>query len=194
MDYVRGIDLEVAWHVLPREQKDTIIKELGGYIEQLRSLKPPQEGLVGSALLKEGLDHRIGSWPWGPFKNHDDFHSFIRRGAPLENCTKIFGQEVTACHSRRYESRFAHADLCTRNIVVKDGHIAALIDWQFGGWYPEYWEYTKAHFGMNNVEDWYTRLKDVMERYDNELLAERTLWRRCDQPGDVQIIYQGLSE
>ena len=38
---------------------------------------------------------------------------------------------------------FSHGDLNLHNIVVKDGDIVALLDWECAGWYPEYWEYIK---------------------------------------------------
>lgn len=52
-----------------------------------------------------------------------------------------------------------HGDLHPRNIMVKwitsgpdvgpsDGNkelvVTSLIDWEMGGWYPEYWEFVKA--------------------------------------------------
>lgn len=164
-------------------QKKAIIEEIAGYVKQLRSLEPPQAGAVGSTSLKECLDHRIGSDPFGPFNDHGSFHSLLRRHIPLEDCTKVFGEEVTRCHSRQYRSCFTHADLCLRNIVVNDGKVAAIIDWEFGGWYPEYWEYTKAHFGRIDMPDWYAGFELAVTRYDDELTAERALWRQCDQPG-----------
>jgi hypothetical protein len=87
------------------------------------------------------------------------------------------------CHSRQYRTFFSHADLCTGNIIVRDGKIAAMVDWQFAGWYPEYWEYTKAHFGLLNMPDWYAEFQRAVARYDDELAAERALRRRFDQPG-----------
>jgi hypothetical protein len=66
---------------------------------------------------------------------------------------------------------------------VRDGKVAAIVDWQFAGWYPEYWEYTKAHFGLMNMPDWYAEFQRAVTRYDDELAAERTLWRRFDLPG-----------
>jgi aminoglycoside phosphotransferase (APT) family kinase protein len=185
MEYVRGIDLQAALQRgrISEEQKKAILAELVGYVKQLRRLQPPQEGAVGSANLKECLDYRIGPAPFGPFEDHMSFHSFLRRRIPLEDCTKVFGEEVTRCHSRQYRSYFTHADLCPRNIVVDGGKIAAVIDWQFGGWYPEYWEYTKAYFGLYDMPGWWEEFKLAVTRYDDELAAERALWRQCDQPG-----------
>lgn len=54
----------------------------------------------------------------------------------------------------------------------------------FAGWFPEYWEYTKAFYTLYDIPDWYDGLKRELTRYDDELAAERVLWNRFDQPGD----------
>ena len=69
---------------------------------------------------------------------------------------------------------------------MRDGKIVARIDWQFAGWYPEYWEYTKAHFGLVDMPDWYAEFQSAVTRYDDELAAERALWQQFDQPGMAQ--------
>jgi aminoglycoside phosphotransferase (APT) family kinase protein len=183
MEYVPGMDLQAAWRGLSPEQKKAIVNMVASYISQLRSLEQPRKEVVGSAGLNECLDHRIGSAPFGPFQDHATFHSFLRRHIPLENSGEVFGEEVKRCHSRSYRSCFTHADLCPRNIIVNSGKVAAIIDWEHGGWYPEYWEYTKAHFGLINMLDWYEGLGLALTRYDDELAAERALWRQCDEPG-----------
>ena len=190
MEYIKGTDLAHVWchDRLTKDQKDAIMKELAGFIHQLGMLKPlsPQQGKrVTSADGNHGIvDSRIGYVPFGPYDDHEDFHSFLRGHIPLgEDCTKAFSDAVTRCHSRQYETRFCHADLAARNIIIREGKVAAIVDWAFGGWYPEYWEYTKAHYGMYNVPDWYSGLEMSMPRYDEELLAEFTLWERLDEPG-----------
>ena len=191
MEFIRGSDLEEAWlgGYLSKQQKEDVPRQLAGIIDQLRGLKPPQSEVVGSVGLGECLDHRIGSSPVGPFSNHSEFHSFLRRHIPIEDCTKVFGEDVTLCHSRQYRSVFSHADLSPRNILVADGKITAIIGWQFAGWWPEYWEYTKAHFGRKNMPEWYNKLGHIMTRYDEELAAERALWRWCDKPGTPQTFF-----
>jgi hypothetical protein len=69
--------------------------------------------------------------------------------------------------------------------VVNGGKIAAIIDWGFSGWHPEYWEYTKAHFdfGLIAMPERREELGASLPRYDDEVSAERALWRWCDQPG-----------
>lgn len=190
IEYVREMSLEAAWHRdnLSQDQKNQIVAEVAGYISQLRKLKPPWEGIVASASLDGVLDHRVGSYTFGPFTNHDGFHSYLRADVPIENCDESLGPEVTLCHSRRYRSCFTHADIAPRNIMINNGKVSAIVDWEFGGWYPEYWEYTKVHYGRTNRSEWYNGLENAMERYDDELKAEQTLWRLLDEP---QLLWRG---
>ncbi|KAB8270430.1 hypothetical protein BDV30DRAFT_165834 [Aspergillus minisclerotigenes] len=69
------MDLQRAWlggH-LSQDQKIRLVREIAGYIDQLRSLEPPQKEIVGSASLEAGLDYRIGFFPFGPFYGHEEF-------------------------------------------------------------------------------------------------------------------------
>jgi thiamine kinase-like enzyme len=76
-----------------------------------------------------------------------------------------------------HEIFFTHADLNLRNILVKDGRISAIVDWENAGWFPEYWEYTKCHFGVRFTKRWLKMLEDVFEnKYEAELAIERKYW------------------
>ncbi|KAF2789406.1 kinase-like protein [Melanomma pulvis-pyrius CBS 109.77] len=186
LEYIKGMDLEAAWtqNLLSVDQKKAIVNELAGFVRQLRELEPPQKGIVASAYSNSCLDYRIGTRPVGPFSNHDEFHNFLRGYNPWEDCGKVFGQQVLQCHSHRYRTCFTHSDLAQRNIIVDNGRIVAIIDWAFSGWYPEYWEYTKAHYCLMNIPDWYLEFGRAMPRYKSELEAERSLWTQFDEPGN----------
>lgn len=184
MEYIRGMDLGAARasSQLSQDQTTNIVTEVAGYINQLRELKPPREGIVASASLGELMDHRVGGENFGPFTSHEGFHTYIRANFPIENCNEIFSREVAECHTRHYRTCFTHADLAPRNIMVHNGKVSAIVDWQFGGWYPEYWEYTKAHYARSDWSEWYNGLENRIERYDTEYECERSLWRLLDDP------------
>lgn len=38
---------------------------------------------------------------------------------------------------------FTHGDLSPTNIIVKEGRIVGIVDWEYAGWYPEYWEFVQ---------------------------------------------------
>lgn len=67
---------------------------------------------------------------------------------------------------------FTHGDLAPRNIIVRDGKIVGLLDWEDAEWYPEYWEYVKffQHVGAD-VRDWWRFADDIFpETYADELV------------------------
>jgi hypothetical protein len=183
MDYIKGETLNTAWKQLSPDQKKKVIKELAGFMKQLRDLQPPQPECVASAKLGGTIDYRIGTSSVGPYQSHEAFHSYLRGGIPLGDCTKVFGEVVTHCHSKQYQTRFCHADLAPRNIIIQGDRIAAIVDWQFAGWYPEYWEYTKAYYSLYFMSDWYAELREAIGSYDEELKAERALWAQFGEPG-----------
>jgi thiamine kinase-like enzyme len=51
----------------------------------------------------------------------------------LEKQSMYFHQ-ITAQLGADYPVVFTHGDLAARNILVRDGHIVAILDWEFAGW------------------------------------------------------------
>jgi hypothetical protein len=93
----------------------------------LREPQPPKEDIIASALQKPAYNGRIGARFFGPC-SHDEFHSLARRHLVLEDVAPYLGQEVATTHTACYQTRFIHADLAPRNIMVRHGRIAAIID------------------------------------------------------------------
>lgn len=186
MEYVEGTDLAVAWMTegfLSADQKKTIFEIIMRYMGQLRELTPPTQDIVASALQNAAYDYRIGSRFFGPF-SHDDFHSLLRGKLLVEHIANVFGEEAAKVHNQSYRTYFTHADLIPRNIIVRDRRVVSIIDWAFSGWYPEYWEFTKAHYDLFPLKNWYAGLYEAIPRYDTELIAERSLWTMYDEPGN----------
>lgn len=181
MAFVRGITLERAWKGLSADQKDTIFADIKQHITSLRELQPPAQDIVSSALQNPAYDCRIGARFFGPM-NHSEFHSLARSHLHMDDVAPFLGQEVNKTHTSRYQTCFAHADLAPRNIIVRNGRVAAIIDWGFAGWYPEYWEFTKANYNYVSNE-WEKYLRLALPCYETELAAERTLWRMLPEPG-----------
>ncbi|KAE8314700.1 hypothetical protein BDV41DRAFT_533558 [Aspergillus transmontanensis] len=77
MEYIVGVTLQELWisQSLSPTEKHAIVKQVAACINELRLLKPPQEGVVASAELGQVDDARVGYRSFGPFSNIDDFHS-----------------------------------------------------------------------------------------------------------------------
>lgn len=64
---------------------------------------------------------------------------------------------------------FTHGDLNPCNIIVRDGKVVGIIDWEFAGWYPHYWEYTAAWFGNIIRTDWQGMIDKFLDRPNDEV-------------------------
>jgi len=53
-----------------------------------------------------------------------------------------------------------HGDLQPRNIVVQGDKVTGIIDWEFGGWYSEYWEYVKGT-DLRGCEGWWRHYRNI---------------------------------
>ncbi|KEY73342.1 hypothetical protein S7711_01456 [Stachybotrys chartarum IBT 7711] len=186
MAYVPGQCLDSLWSSLSTGQRDQVVADIKQHLSELRKLEPPAQSMVCSALQNPAHDYRIGARFFGPL-NHDEFHSLARGHLRMEDVAPFLGEEVAKVHTTRYRTCFTHADLVPRNILIEGGRVAAIIDWGLAGWYPEYWEFTKAHYSHLFDQDWEDCLRLALPSYEVELLAEGILWEKLPEPGTLTI-------
>ncbi|KAG6102826.1 hypothetical protein E4U30_000013 [Claviceps sp. LM220 group G6] len=186
MAYIKYPTLGYVWHSLSTSQKNSIYIDLVQHTSSLRELLPPIEGVVSSAFQNPAYDSRIGSSYLGPL-NHEDFHSVVRGQMPLGRTAELVGQEAVGLHTNHYRTCFTHGNLTPRNIMVKNGHVVAIIDWESAGWFPEYWEYTKAHYtALGNGDEELIQL--ALTNYFLELEAEKILWTKLPEQGTPGLV------
>ncbi|KAG6226454.1 hypothetical protein E4U25_008043 [Claviceps purpurea] len=160
----------------------TLVSDLQKCLSELRAI--PKEVspkyAITNALGKECYDARIimgsqydearGDF-FGPFVDEDDFNNTLRCGALPD-----------VVHSSGHEIVFTHGDLNMRNIMMHNGRLSGIIDWETCGWYPDYWDYTKAHFITKLNRRWLKMVDAVFGKlgnYEAELAVERQLWLYC---------------
>ncbi|TFY79424.1 hypothetical protein EWM64_g4588, partial [Hericium alpestre] len=76
-----------------------------------------------------------------------------------------------------------HGDLRAHNVLAvcegPNSHITltGIVDWERGGWYPEYWELLKAMRTRtpDDESDWWDSLPDTISGYRNELAVDRVV-------------------
>jgi serine/threonine protein kinase len=180
-EYINAPVLEDVWHRLTPEDKKECMQQLKGYIGQLRSLVPPQPGRVeavdGSCLTDARLDPEASEW--GPFDSHEEFNGFLGYKAVLEQPERYSGLQapLKAIKGRTWRTVFTHGDLGPHNILwdLKLCKIVAIIDWEMSGWFPEYWEYTRAFNGPGGRPGWWEMFQQYVDCYPEELLVEDLL-------------------
>ncbi|KAI0843961.1 kinase-like domain-containing protein [Daldinia vernicosa] len=182
MKRVPGLPLSRCQNVLSDRDIERIVNQLKDYVAQLRDI--PRLTRLGMAIcntLGEACrDPRIqGANPVGPFADEAAFSQMLR-----------FSDEPAR---RGHKIVFTHADLNPRNILVdqtvqSDGsigwNVTGIVDWETAGYYPEYWDYTKALFeGFR----WTRRYNDLVHNifsefgdYSRELDVEKRSWESGD--------------
>ncbi|KAK3175440.1 hypothetical protein K4F52_010270 [Lecanicillium sp. MT-2017a] len=184
--FIPGLDLERAWPQLDDDQKRDVSVQLDKYLQTLRALPfPPHLDLGG--VQKEGCkDARRGVRVNAePIVNAKQFEDFIFAGS---NTASPLYTGLLRGFLPKGEPKcvFTHGDIRPANIMVQekgDGGwtIAAVIDWETSGFYPEYWESIKMTNTLTATEtfDWYNYLPESVspKNYAIQWLVDR-VWDR----------------
>jgi aminoglycoside phosphotransferase (APT) family kinase protein len=82
---------------------------------------------------------------------------------------------------RHLATVFRHGDVSVFNIMVKGGKVAALIDFEMAGFYPEYWEYTTA-MNSNYIKGWREGIAKFLMPHPRKSEMD-DLWRKNFRDG-----------
>ena len=182
MDYIDGVCLEDVWDSMHVEQKKSIARRLRHIVSTMRAAQPTSTPPLIGACDGPARDCRDrNDFTGGPFRSETDFNTFILdlgKNTPQLVRETLVGS-LQACTEHRIV--FSHADLSPRNIIVHDDQILALLDWEYAGWYPEYWEYVKFFDTPTSCKGWYNLAIDIFETlYPSELLTHQAVarWQR----------------
>ncbi|KAL2022380.1 hypothetical protein VTK56DRAFT_5447 [Thermocarpiscus australiensis] len=190
MERIKGQSLANAWMTLTDADRESIFAQLRRMFQELRALSPPPGTGVESCVGGSLRDSRIPrSQPrFGPFKTIQDFHFWLRDGLRLEDIEQP-NRKNSLLSEQDWEDLkemvtkqggpwpapvFTHGDLNPSNIMVRGDQVVGIIDWEFAGWYPYYWEYTSAWYGNLTRRAWQNVINKFLDPYPDELRMEIT--------------------
>lgn len=147
MEFVEGKQLGQAWPELSKKEKESIIQQLAGYFKELRQIKGTIIGGVDGSPLDEQLFPDI-SGVYGPYKTEDDFNKGLVDAWTAEYPDDPFIRMLCKMQLgiNGHDFVLTHNDVAVRNILVQGSKVTAIVDWARSGFYPEYWEFFKAHW------------------------------------------------
>ncbi|KAI1354664.1 kinase-like domain-containing protein [Xylaria sp. FL0043] len=179
---VPGLPLGMCIDTLSENEVYTLVCDLRRCLRELRVI--PKEVTpnyaISNALGKPCHDYRIilgldydeeRGYFIGPFVDEEEFNKTLQTGA-LPGISHCSGHKIV----------FTHADLNMRNVLVHNGRLSGIVDWENSGWFPEYWDYTKAHYITKIHKRWLKIIDEVFKQFGdfkNELATERQLWEYC---------------
>lgn len=164
MSFLPGPTLETVWPQLPNEQKVSISNQLSQILLKLRELSIPKDGQLGGVGGEGCKDTRRHTRIRKSIISIAEFEDFIFSDPHFGGSVYI---KILRTMSQSHVPKvvFSHGDLRPANIVVKSDqqgnyNISGVLDWEMGGFYPDYWDSVKATNTMSPQEedDWYLHL------------------------------------
>lgn len=177
MERIHGSDLGARWKSFKEDEKASVLERVGGYLEDLRSVRPPQHAAshFGGIWRQPFFDvyvnpTALANHPDGPMESEREW---VERLVAAASAVRGSGEEVPAQFvapllASAEQGRppvLTHGDLHTLNFIQQDDGTLVVIDWEYAGWCPAYYERCRVRLGVQNG-DW---AEDV-----GELLGEDT--------------------
>ncbi|KAL7759201.1 hypothetical protein ACKLNR_011628 [Fusarium oxysporum f. sp. zingiberi] len=169
LEYIEGQTLKEAWPSLEPHERTAILDQLKDYLGHLRALKGFYIGRFdGQGAVVPSIMTRSG----GPFTSLESFQEWLVRPPKRIEEQSLHWAQMTKQLGADYPIVFTHGDISSRNIMIRDGRIVAILDWEWAGWYPVYWDYVFALRGLDNV-DWRTLGSHVPTLFDERITARQ---------------------
>ncbi|KAH8597551.1 hypothetical protein B0O99DRAFT_617672 [Bisporella sp. PMI_857] len=179
---VPGIPLSRCQEMLSDKNGAEFVTQMQDYLTQIRAIPKAvsPEYAICNTLGEACRDPRIrDANPVGPFVDEAAFSQVLRN--PDEPSRR--GHKIV----------FTHADLNSRNILLDrvarpDGThgwtVTGIVDWENSGYFPEYWDYTKALFeGFRYPQRWRDFMHDIFKAFGDlskEFEVEKRSWEEGD--------------
>ncbi|KAJ5223958.1 hypothetical protein N7468_008500 [Penicillium chermesinum] len=176
---IKGQTLEEAWPTLPESQKTAIADQVVQIRKKLRSVTSDSIQTVGQgpcypALL---LPDRA---PHGPF--HSDLELWNAITITLRRSPEnSFPQRALEDLKKRLPACepyvLTHCDLNLGNLIVRDGALVGILDWEFAAYYPVWYEYVSASWGWTEDDaEWKKLLQQRMEAHGDGYRDAKDFW------------------
>ncbi|KIP12823.1 hypothetical protein PHLGIDRAFT_136633 [Phlebiopsis gigantea 11061_1 CR5-6] len=158
--------------------------DLKRYIERMRSFSSPWGERVCSVSGGSVRGPHIPLGELGPWQDEAAFYlsylsyaEFVEQSwdseRPFSEVVDTAGRMMSIPHS----ITFTHGDLLGHNIMIHDRRISSIINWEFAGWYPEYWGYTSMLRTLG-MEWWWPKYTSSLSGYvySKQLEYFRAAW------------------
>ncbi|KAF8649308.1 hypothetical protein AX16_005887 [Volvariella volvacea WC 439] len=150
MEYIPGRTLSSCWEELGWWTKFRVLVTLRDYVGQLRALKHTVPGPIGRDGRPQICYGPLFGEEAGPFEDRTALAAFYNHKLDV---MKEYKPRLVARLTEPFDNSgplvYTHLDLHMRNMMLGDDGQLWLIDWDFAGFYPIWFEYA----GMKVFED-----------------------------------------
>ncbi|TFK65269.1 hypothetical protein BDN72DRAFT_205962 [Pluteus cervinus] len=182
MTRLPGETLKHRWPTMPIQDKQAVQAALDNFFIDLRRVQLPFGSPMGS-LSKE---HRCKDCrrevrtSANLIYTEAQFNDFIT-SSKISNASPGYRKWVLSMMRLDHRILLTHGDLHPENIILDTDDRGlvkvGIIDWEMGGFYPEYWEMLKAlnMRGVNDTNDWWDFLPQSILGYNHDVAVDRLI-------------------
>ncbi|KAJ6086072.1 hypothetical protein N7486_010353 [Penicillium sp. IBT 16267x] len=185
MRRIPGEPLSKIWSQLSTEEKERIAKQSAEYLQQLRNLRSDKiQSLGGRPVYSNFLfKNKDSELPHGP-----DLWADMERGLK-ETIPEAARVRLRHCMPSAMPYTFTHGDLTNVNIMVENGSLTGIIDWEMSGYFPVWWEYVCTTVPDTEEDrEW----KALLRKYMPDYSVAREFWLHyyylCRDPGSERAM------
>lgn len=173
-----GDRLSEVWAGLSEEGRSSIVAQLRDQISNMRTCTQSYIGRVNNRSTCNNYE-RFPGVVCGPFIDEEHFDQWCLARVPdgLFGLTRKKWTKWLEKERQRPFRKFVltHGDLSPRNIIVDDGVVTGIVDWESSGFWPEYAEYAFAMelfpaFQRRQEEWWVPVLQEILPRCSDQRL------------------------
>lgn len=185
MERIIGDSLLTVWPTYTEVEKSIISAKLRASMDRLRQVPSPQGryGSIGNRGLMDCVFWTGNSMNTlsieGPFDTENELNAAMIKKY-LFNCglpeKAKFYERVFPQIFRGHHPVFTHGDFQRKNLILRRHELGdaapmedrevVLIDWEFSGWYPSYWEHGKALYSCGGWDDdWHSYVAQSLDEY-----------------------------
>lgn len=154
---VPGEPLSTAWPKMSISERSRVAKQTAGYLAQLRQLHSSRIESLGGEPIYSAFLFPVGyGLPHGPLSTDDELWDELAKA--LERVPERALRRLRERMPPSTPYTFTHGDLTDVNIMVENGNLTGIIDWEASGYYPVWWEFTCAGIGLGEEDKQWKRL------------------------------------
>lgn len=153
---VPGVPLVDVWLHLSEAQQTSIKDQLRTELARMRSCTQPYIGRINNQPTYNPY-YCLQTSTFGPFLDEKSFDDWCLERLGGGSLVRWKWQRLWDRERRQSTGTFVltHGDLTPRNIMVQDGVVTGIIDWERSGFFPAYAEYAFAMKLCHSHEDWW---------------------------------------
>ncbi|KAF9555230.1 kinase-like protein [Agrocybe pediades] len=141
-----GEQLPRVWGTMSDEELANVANDLDTCLLRMRQCRNPDSPRISSLTGSHILSYRATD---GQIKACEDEEELLNHlmairadwDSPPEQYNTLTNK-VMAMAKMSHSVVLTHGDLFPHNILVKNGRLSGIMDWECAGWMPEYWDYS----------------------------------------------------